>query len=107
MLKPAEAQSLILERQGEVDVEKEEGELIEEFFGSQLSKLGYLEDHVKVFIPSDVAAKWLHWATNEKRSTIGAGRILSQWCREHKDGRLQISSRAAGRGFTGSAVRPP
>ena len=61
---PAEAQRVILERQAVVDVEGEEAVLIEDYFADQLARLGYDIDTERIFIPSQVSARWLAWATN-------------------------------------------
>jgi hypothetical protein len=79
---PSEAQAIIAERQGAVDVDADEAEHLEEYFAGQLRSLGYDPEAERVFVPSLVAARWLNWATNENNRTIAAGRILGQLCTE-------------------------
>jgi hypothetical protein len=97
---PAAAQHLIAERQGQADVEEEEGGLVEDFFAKQLRALDYDPDRDAVHIPSEVPTHWYNGATLEKHKTITVGRILSQM---HGEGRLHRlrpnPSRHRGRGF--------
>lgn len=86
---PSEAQAVIASRQGAVDVEADEAEQIEEFFAGQLRTLQYDSDAHRVFIPSQFAARWLNWATNENRGVISAGRVLGQFVTEGRFHRLQ------------------
>ena len=96
---PSDAQQVILERQGAADVEKEEADIIGEFFESELDRLGYSRVKGKVFIPSPVAARWLELATNEKRSANAAGRIIGQFIDEKRLTRFQRpSGHSYGRG---------
>ncbi len=98
---PFEAQKVILERQGAVDVEREEGDIVGEFVQHQLEQLRYDADREMVFVPSTVAAMWFNWATGDKaRSTIAACRALKQFCDEGRIPCLKPSpSRQHGRGF--------
>lgn len=82
LAEPTEAQAVITDRQGAVDVDADEAEHMEEYFAGQLRGLGYDPNAERVFIPSMVAARWLNWATNENHRTIAAGRIISQLCTE-------------------------
>jgi hypothetical protein len=96
---PAEAQRVILERQATSDVEREEAELVEEFFRDRLQELDYCPDTERVFIPSTVARDWFNAATNERESTISASRRLVQQLEEGKLHSLAKSrSRTHGRG---------
>ena len=53
-----------------------------------------------MFIPSDVAARWLNWATNDKQKTGPASRMLKQMIGEGSVKRLRKSpGRSWGRGF--------
>jgi hypothetical protein len=97
---PDETQKVILERQGQADVEQEEHDIIEEYFRRELTKLEYQPAEDAVFIPSGVAAEWYNLATKTRQGTIAAGRILSQAIDE---GKLKYIRRnhclAYGRGF--------
>ena len=97
---PSEAQAVITERQGAVDVDQDEAEHLEEFFAGQLRGLGYDPDGDRVFLPSVTAARWLNWATNENRNTIAAGRMLAQLCTEGLFKRLRKNKcKTYGRGL--------
>ena len=97
---PAEAQRVILERQADCDAEAEDNSIIEDHFGQQLERLGYATDRVEVFIPSDVAARWLNWATNDRQKTGAAARMLKQMIGEGSVTRLRHNKcRSWGRGF--------
>ncbi len=98
---PAEAQKVILERQGEADVEEEEIEILEDFFAGQLQHFGYHPERERVFIPTRIAARWYGWATNQPAMTSGgAGRIIMQIIKEGRSKRLTVNARHAwGRGF--------
>jgi hypothetical protein len=97
---PSEAQAVIEERQGQVDIEADEAAVIEEFFEAQLKALGYDTETDCVFVPSEFSARWLDWATNDKRSPIVAGRVLGQFCREGRFKSIQQNkTNAWGRGF--------
>ncbi len=100
---PSEAQAIILERQGAVNVEAEEADAIGEFFKSQLERLDYSTDRDVVLIPSAVAARWLGWATGEQRSVIASCRTIKQLCDEKRLARIRASERHGnGRGFVWS-----
>jgi hypothetical protein len=98
---PNDAQKVILERQAAVDVDEEESTLIEDYFADQLRGFGYDVDAERVFIPSQVTARWFGWATNQHATTvIAASRTLSQLATEGRLRRLSISAgRSWGRGF--------
>jgi hypothetical protein len=97
---PEEAQRLILERQGDADVEQEEHEVIEEYFRQQLTQLEYEADEDAVFIPSSVAVDWFNAATNLKQNTIAVSRILGQAADEGKLRRISRNKcKTYGRGF--------
>jgi len=98
---PAEAQAVILERQGAVDVENEEAEELEEAFEAKLKTLGYDTESDTVKVPSGIAAMWFNEAMNENQRTTGVSRILKQM---HGEKRLQkivpdASRSQGGRGF--------
>jgi hypothetical protein len=106
---PADAQAVILERQATVDVDKEDADIIAEFFEKELDRLGYSLAAGKVFIPASVAAHWLEVATNEKRSANAAGRIIGQFVDEKRLPRFQRpSGNSYGRGilFVGDEAKP-
>lgn len=97
---PSEAQALIAERQAVVDVEQEESDIIEDFFATQLRKLGYDAERDIIHVPVAVAARWFNWATGEKRGVTGASTTLKQMSKEGKLRLIQENpSRARGRGF--------
>ena len=97
---PADAQKVILERQGTVDVEREEAEVIHDFFQHQLKTLRYNPELEIVFIPSAVAARWFNWATGETKNVIATSRALKQLCDEGRlSGLRPNAGRANGRGF--------
>lgn len=97
---PNDAQQLILERQKCYDVEHEEVEMLEEFFAGQLVGLAYNVAKDKILVPSEFAARWYNWSTNEAKSTIGASRIISQFCEQGRTKRLSINKcKTYGRGF--------
>ena len=95
---PEAAQKTILVRQGEVDVEREESELIEDHFRQQLDEL--LLSWNAVFIPSVVAAEWYGQATGVRHTTAGASRTLKQLIDEGQMRHLTVCpNRNHGRGF--------
>lgn len=98
---PADAQAVIRERQSAVDVDEEEGSLIEDAFGEQLRRLGYDTDTERVFLPSQVAARWYGWATNQNGvSTTAASRAMKQFATEGRFQRLSVNTHNGwGRGF--------
>ncbi len=97
---PADAQRVILERQGASDAEREEVDIVEEYVGSQLVGLQCGVETERIFIPSTIARDWLNQATNERYTTVGASRWLNQQIEEGKFRRLaQNRCRAYGRGF--------
>ena len=91
---PNEVQRVIADRQGETDVEREDAEIITEFFQGQLTQLGYDTERDVVFIPSPASARWLEWATHERRNVNAAGRVIGQFIDE---GRLPRLSRPGGK----------
>lgn len=98
---PSDAQTVILERQESVDVEGEDAELVEDFFAEQLRKLKYDPEQDRVHLPSQVAARWFGWATNQtQQSVTGVSRVLKQLCDEGRLRRLAVNKCLAwGRGF--------
>jgi hypothetical protein len=97
---PAEAQRVILERQNVVDVDAEEATVIEDYFADQLRRLEYDTNTERIFVPSQVAARWYGWSTNQPNvSTIVASRSLSQMATEGRLHFLTIPGRSWGRGY--------
>ena len=96
---PAEAQQVILERQAVADAEKDDAELLEEYFGDQLAGLSYDTDAHQVFIPSGVAADWFNRCHNDKQKTGAVSRIINQLIDEGTLHSLQKIGRSWGRGF--------
>jgi hypothetical protein len=97
---PAAVQSTVGERQSTVDVEIDEAQHIEEYFADRLRGLKYFCESERVFIPSMVAADWFNKATNQRATTIGACRSLSQLCSEGRFKSIQPNlDNSKGRGF--------
>jgi hypothetical protein len=98
---PEDCLCLILDRRGAVDVEVEEGAIIEDFFAQKLTSLGYDTDRDDVFIFNDVAARWFNEATGDHKKVTGVTRALKQLHDEHRVSRI-VQSRSGdrtGRGF--------
>lgn len=97
---PEEAQRLIVERQGAVDVDAEEGEILEDYIATKLAWLGYEPEQQQIHLPSEIIGNWYNAAMNEREKTISISRILKQGIGEGKYRRLQVNpSKAHGRGF--------
>lgn len=75
---PDECIKLIQQRRQALDVEVEEGEIIEEFFATRLAGLGYNPDRDDVFIPNQIATRWYCEALGERRSVTAVSRALRQ-----------------------------
>jgi hypothetical protein len=86
---PSEAQRLILERQGEANVETEEHEIIESYFEKRLAALSYNTATDVVRIPTEIVAQWYNAAMNEKHRTAAVSRILNQGAEEKKLHRIR------------------
>jgi len=97
---PQECLDLILHRRQSVDVEEEEGQLIQAHFEATLRRLGYDTDRDDVFVPSDIVARWINAATGEKLRTTTAGRKLRQFVDEGRIDRL-VHYRVPGDGRRG------
>ncbi len=85
---PDECLDVILERRGQVDVEQEEGGIIEDFFAGKLKWLGYDIETQDVFIGNAIATRWYNEATNDRRKTTGVTRALKQLYDEGRIGRI-------------------
>lgn len=103
---PNEAQRVILERQGESDVEGEEADVIQDFFRAQLANLHYSPGSESVFIPSPILTNWYNAATGERQNVIKAGRIIRQMINEGKLPRIVDQRKESGRGvvWVGEAI---
>ena len=102
---PNEMQRLILERQKTADAEADEAEIIEEYFGNQLDDLNYTPETSRVLIPSAIAADWFGRATNERTTTVAAGRKISQLIDEGRLPRLEKNTcHSWGRGLIWSGA---
>jgi primase-polymerase (primpol)-like protein len=96
---PNELQQIILERQKISDVNAEEAEIIEDFFAGQLRRLDYDPESEKVFISSQIAAKWFKLATGSKSGVVATCRQLTQMVKEEKLPHIVIPGKSWGRGF--------
>jgi len=85
--------SAILARRSQVDVEEEEGEIVEDYFASKLRALDYVPDREDIFLPNEIAARWFNAATGDNRKVAGVTRTLKQLRDEERVTRI-IPSRA-------------
>jgi hypothetical protein len=91
---------LITQRRGAVDVEEEEGQVIEDYFAHRLAALGYDTDRDDVFIPNNLAADWYNHATGDKYKVTAVTRSLKQLHNESRIRRIiQTVHCKYGRGF--------
>ena len=98
---PAAAQRVILERQGEANVEEEEAEIITDLFADRLRSAGYSPETDRVFVPNEITAEWFNAATGERHTVPRVTRALKQIAEESK-GTYPLSvcpSHKNGRGF--------
>jgi hypothetical protein len=97
---PAECLNLIVERRGAVDVEEEEGAILEDFFQGKLRWLEYDVEHDDVFVPNPLAARWFNEATGDRLKTSAVTRAVKQ---AFDEGRLQnlVPARLGGSGARG------
>jgi hypothetical protein len=101
---PDVIQSVIVERQGEVDVEADEAEIVEDYFRGEIGALlvphGLDPSTSRIFIPSKSAATWVGNALGDKCTTTGGSRLLRQLIGERRFQCLaDCPSRSHGRGF--------
>jgi hypothetical protein len=97
---PEAVQAVIAERSGDADTEAEEIEIIEHTFAEKLRELDIEPTTARIHIPSKIAARWFNDAMGEKRSTTGAGKVISQFIKERRARNLAINgSHKNGRGF--------
>jgi len=97
---PEVSLAVIMSRREQMDVEKEEGEIIEDYFSSRLRSLEYDPERDDVFIFSDIASRWFNAATNDNRKVAGVTRTLRQLHDEGRTTRI-LPSRAGGTGERG------
>ena len=93
---PGEAQRVILERQGEANTEADEADIIEDYFSTQLERLGYAAESECVRIPVAIVARWYGWASGEQARTAAVTRRLKQMADE---GQLKRLAPDAGRTY--------
>jgi hypothetical protein len=97
---PEYAQSLILERQAESDVDADESCLIEDHIRERLDALRYDCDADVVLLPSRLLNKWFCEATGEKASVTKSTQAVRGMIEEGTIKRLvQIRRHDLGRGF--------
>src|SRR5690606_29888602 len=84
---PAEAQRVILDRQGECDVEGEEVDQLNEHIADQLRSLGYNPDEDHVLLPTMVVAEMFNVSMGKRDGTTSISRQIRQATRE---GRLRL-----------------
>jgi len=93
---PDDCLALILQRRGAVDVEAEEGEIIEDHFAQKLTWLGYNPDRDDVFIPNQIVVRWFNEATGDTKKATGVTRALNQLHDEDRVSRI-IQNRSGDR----------
>jgi hypothetical protein len=98
---PGEAQQVMLERQGEANVELDEVEIVEQFVATELERLNYDAMVDQVRIPVAIIADWYKRATGDRNiGTTGVSRRLGQMIGEGQLQRLaKDPSHTYGRGF--------
>jgi hypothetical protein len=98
---PDECFDLITSRRGQVDVEEEEGAIIEDFFAAKLRWLDYDPERDDVFIPNQIAAQWYNRATGEACKVTGVTRSLKQLKNEGRLWKITPARESSGgkRGF--------
>ena len=100
LAEPSAVQAVIQERQGDVDADAEEADIVESYFARQLRRLDYNIDTQIIFILSEIAARWAGWEHNDKVGTVAACRTIKQAIDEKRILRLRTSrSHSLGRGF--------
>lgn len=88
---PVGVQSLVKQRQIEVDADADEGSIIEDCFDAQLRALGYDTVTQIIHIPNPVSSRWMTDATGEKVSVPTATRRIKQMSNEGMLRRLKIN----------------
>ena len=85
---PHECQRIIKERQGEVNCDRDEADIIEDYFARMIAS-AHLDPEVdRVYLPSRLIAEWMGDALHEKTSSVGAGRKIRQMIREGQVNRI-------------------
>jgi len=98
---PNECLDLIVQRRGAVDVEKEEGEIVEDYFRAKLDSFGYNLERDDVFVPNDIALGWYRDATGDRHvKTTGMSRAVKQMFGENRLQHL-VPARVGRRGARG------
>jgi hypothetical protein len=69
---PDEAQAVVAERQGSIDVDEDEADLVRGRFAAELKRRQHEPDAEVIRIPSEVAAVWFCEAAGEKLATCKA-----------------------------------
>lgn len=96
----ADAQSVVLERQGEYDVDADEASQVEDYFRERLEFYRYDPSADVVFVPSRVANRWFVEASGDRVNRTKSTQALKGWIEEGAIRHLQITRhREAGRGF--------
>ncbi len=98
---PNQCQELFLSRQGESDVEQEEGEIIEDYFADRLRWLDYDPERNDVFIPNPIVVRWYNKATGDKRKTTAVTRMLHQLASEKRIYQIKPKAKQPGTGTRG------
>lgn len=75
---PEDCQRVICERQGDVDEDSAEADLVRDAFYNQLRRAGHNPEKEVVFVPSAVAAAWVVEATGETRGRARSCSFLYQ-----------------------------
>ena len=96
---PLDIQQLVIKRSAMADVEADELDLIESYFGARLLELGY-QSPDRIHVPMDIASAWFNASTGEKLTKSKACRVLNQFIGEGNCKHLtQNASRKYGRGL--------
>lgn len=90
--RPNDCMKVIKERQGTLDDEDAEADLVRTRFISELFRRGHHPEMDKVLIPAPVATLWTNWATGERRPTNRASSFLrslgiAELSKSDRDGR--------------------
>lgn len=98
MVDPDEVQRVILSRQKEVDVDQDEGVVIESAFAARLLQLNYSPGDM-VRIPGRIAAEWVNDALGERLTTTKCTQRLSEMIESGIITRMVCKRTADFRGF--------
>lgn len=100
---PSECQTVISERQAEVDDDSSEAELVRQAFRASLEARNHDPDREVIWIDSRTAATWCNEALGERRPTQRATAYLETLTIPE----LRYSRRKTGRGFTWTGLESP